>query len=43
MNKKLSSYRLIADGIGVHFDKIDEDISLSGIVRYKMENELLAS
>jgi len=41
--EELSSYRLIADGIGVHFDKIDEDISLSGIVRYKMKNELLAS
>ena len=39
----LTSYHLIGDGIGVHFEKIDEDISLSGIVRYKMKNELLAS
>jgi len=27
------SYRLIANGVGIHFDKIDEDISLEGIVR----------
>ena len=40
---ELATYRLIADGIGVHFQTINEDISLRGIVRYKMENELLAS
>jgi len=39
----LKSYRLIGDGIGIHFEKIDEDISLNGILRYKIENELLAS
>ena len=30
---QLKSYRLIANGIGIHFDKIDEDISLEGIIR----------
>lgn len=39
----LETYRLIGDGIGIHFEKIDEDISLNGILRYKMEHELLAS
>ena len=29
----LSSYRLIANGVGIHFDKIDEDISVEGIIR----------
>lgn len=29
----LSDYRLIANGIGIHFDKIDEDISVEGIIR----------
>jgi hypothetical protein len=39
----LQQYRLIADGIGVHFEKLDEDISLSGIIHYKMTHELMAS
>jgi len=30
---ELQSYRLIANGIGIHFEKIDEDISLEGIIR----------
>ena len=29
----LESYRLIAGGIGVHFEAIDEDISVEGILR----------
>lgn len=29
----LYDYRLIANGIGIHFDKIDEDISVEGIIR----------
>ena len=29
----LQSYRLIGNGIGIHFDKIDEDISVAGIIR----------
>jgi hypothetical protein len=29
----LQDYRLIANGIGVHFEKIDEDLSLEGIIR----------
>ncbi len=40
---ELKEYRLIADGIGVHFEKIDEDISLDGIIRYKTTHELMAS
>ncbi len=33
-NKKdLEDYRLIANGVGIHFEKIDEDISLAGIIR----------
>ena len=29
----LDNYRLIANGIGIHFNKIDEDISVEGIIR----------
>ena len=29
----LKEYRLIANGIGIHFEKIDEDISVDGIIR----------
>ena len=29
----LAEYRLIANGIGIHFSKIDEDISVEGIIR----------
>lgn len=39
----LEQFRLIADGIGVHFEKLDEDISLAGIIHYKMTHELIAS
>jgi len=39
----LKSYYIIGDGIGIHFEKIDEDISLNGILRYKINHELLAS
>jgi len=39
----LSEYRLIAGGIGINFPKIDEDISLEGIIHYKTKHELLAS
>ena len=30
---ELEDYRLIANGIGIHFNKIDEDISVAGIIR----------
>lgn len=29
----LKEYRLIANGIGIHFEKIDEDLSVEGIIR----------
>ena len=29
----LKDYRLIANGVGVHFEKIDEDLSVEGIIR----------
>jgi len=32
-SKDLQDYRLIANGIGIHFNKIDEDISVDGIIR----------
>jgi hypothetical protein len=41
--EQLTNYRIIGDGIGVHFEDIDEDISLSGIISYKMSHELKAS
>ncbi|MFA6137015.1 MAG: DUF2442 domain-containing protein [Sulfurimonas sp.] len=41
--EQLLNYRLIGDGIGVHFEAIDEDISLSGIISYKINHELRAS
>jgi len=31
--KQLENYRLIANGIGIHFPDIDEDISIDGIIR----------
>ena len=39
----LKNYRLIGGGIGVHFEDIDEDISLKGIISYKLKNDLQAS
>ncbi|MDA3909059.1 MAG: DUF2442 domain-containing protein [Sulfurimonas sp.] len=30
---ELKDYKLIANGIGIHFQKIDEDISVEGIIR----------
>ena len=41
--EQLLNYRLIGGGIGVHFEDIDEDISLSGIISYKIKHELKAS
>ncbi|MDY0122463.1 MAG: DUF2442 domain-containing protein [Sulfurimonas sp.] len=41
--EQLLNYRLIGGGIGVHFEEIDEDISLSGIIAYKISHELKAS
>jgi len=29
----LKDYRLIANGVGIHFEKIDEDLSVEGIIR----------
>jgi hypothetical protein len=31
--RELQEYRLIANGIGIHFIKLDEDISLQGIFK----------
>ena len=39
----LKNYRLIGGGIGVHFEDIDEDISLKGIISYKLKHDLKAS
>ncbi len=41
--EQLKEFRLIGGGIGIHFPKIDEDISLKGIIEYKITHELLAS
>lgn len=41
--EQLLNYRIIGNGIGVHFEEIDEDISLSGIIAYKITHELKAS
>ncbi len=30
---QLKNYRLIANGVGIHFEDIDEDISVQGIIR----------
>ncbi len=40
---QLENYHLIGGGRGVHFPEIDEDISLGGIIQYKLSHELLAS
>ena len=29
----IKDYRLIANGVGVHFEKIDEDLSVEGIIK----------
>lgn len=39
----LLNYRLIGGGRGIHFDDIDEDISLGGIIEYKLKHEFLLS
>ncbi len=31
--EELEDYRLIANGIGIHFNALDEDISVEGIIR----------
>jgi len=31
--QQLNNYRLIANGVGIHFEDIDEDISVDGIIR----------
>lgn len=41
--ESLLEYRLIGGGISVYFESIDEDISLSGIIAYKLSHELQAS
>ena len=41
--QQLLNYRIIGGGIGVHFEEIDEDISLNGIIAYKINHELKAS
>jgi predicted metalloprotease len=41
--EQLLNYRIIGGGIGIHFEEIDEDISLNGIVAYKITHELKAS
>ncbi|MFP4331742.1 MAG: DUF2442 domain-containing protein [Campylobacterales bacterium] len=41
--EQLLHYRLIGGGIGIHFEEIDEDISLDGIISYKIAHELKAS
>ena len=38
------NFRLIAKGRGIHFNNIDEDISLSGILRdFSVENRAISS
>jgi hypothetical protein len=37
---QLTNYHLIGGGRGVHFEDIDEDISLGGIIEYKLKHEL---
>ncbi len=41
--EQLVNFRLIGGGRGIHFPDIDEDISLKGIIEYKLAHELLAS
>lgn len=31
--EELKNYRLIAGGVGIHFEDIDEDLSVEGIIR----------
>ena len=39
----LKNYHLIGGGRGVHFEDIDEDISLQGVISYKLKHDLQAS
>ena len=38
---QLLNYHLIGGGRGIHFDDIDEDISLNGIIEYKLRHEFV--
>jgi hypothetical protein len=40
---ELSQWRLIGDGDGIHWDAVDEDISIEGIVAGKQSAESQAS
>lgn len=38
---KLNDWRLIADGIGIHWNQLDEDLSVKGMIRQAaMDNAL---
>ncbi len=32
-NEQLNSYKLIANGVGIHWDELDEDLSLKGFLK----------
>jgi len=36
--KQLENFRIIGNGVGIHFEDIDEDISVDGIVRDFIDN-----
>ncbi|MDP2849553.1 MAG: hypothetical protein Q8O20_00610 [Sulfuricurvum sp.] len=40
---QLLNHHFIGGGRGIHFDDIDEDISLEGIIDYKLKHELVLS
>ena len=37
-NKQLTNWKLIANGIGVHWSDLDEDLSAKGLLSYKPSN-----
>ncbi|MEJ7691627.1 DUF2442 domain-containing protein [Daejeonella sp.] len=38
---ELSNFKLIGDGIGIHWNAIDEDLSLKGIIKEAVQSEAL--
>jgi hypothetical protein len=39
--KQLEEYRLISSGVGIHWEKLDEDLSLKGFIRDAAINSMI--
>ena len=41
-NENLNNFRLIADGVGIHWPDVDEDLSLKGFIKEEILQESIA-